>query len=341
MQNISRIFFAASLVTAGALVALEPFRAAARETAAPPSRAEPGYEDRFRDYVPYTGMSDTLHLWSPTRDAAGIQIMPGVSSKWQQPRRVGTTPHQGVDLLATMGTPVHPIDRGWIVYQAEGAPSTGRYELIINLDWNWDGIQNDDVYVKYDHLQYVFFRATGSYVYPQYQVATSGNEGGTQPTHLHFGVLYPKFDGSLTGRWNGVERLYAHVPDWNYGRDLDFISYLEVHGSDIWVNAYRMSGDTHYVLPAGNVHLFHRPAGYTPWDSAQMAASTESDWYVSLRSLGYAPGQNVEWLVRARVDLTNTTETHNSGFFPPQFRHPHNNPNETATRFPFYTTQVQ
>jgi murein DD-endopeptidase MepM/ murein hydrolase activator NlpD len=335
VRTITRVLLSATLIAVAALFLLEPVRIGVGYVAL---AATPGYEDRFRDYVPFTGMHDTVAVWSPTRTASGAETYFPVNSKWQQPRDTGTTPHQGVDLAAGMGTPVHPIDRGWIVFQAEANGGADEYELIIRLDWDYDGLQNDDVYVKYDHLQYVGYWPTGALVYPSDQVATSGNEGGHQSVHLHFGTLYPKFSGSNTGRWTGMERLYTGVTAWNYGRDLDFICFLDVIGNSVWANAYTMNMGAHQALPPGNVRLFHRRPGASAYDSAQMSAASGDDWFVDLNALGYVAGDNVEWLVRARRPLG--TEFHNSAYFPPQFRHPDNSPNDTPTRFPFYTTQV-
>lgn len=324
MRTATRLLVGAAIIAAAGFLVREPARAAMA------GRATPDYSDAFRDYVPYTGMTSTINAYSPTRNTSGVETYFGVNSKWQQPRSVGTTPHQGTDLNTPMGTPVHPIDRGWIVYQSSTA-----YELIIQLDWDYDNVQDDDVYVKYDHLQYVNFKPTGSFVTTADKVATSGSEGGTVPVHLHFGVLYPKFATGTNGRWAVTERLYTNVADWNYGRDLDFINYVEVAGSRVWANAYTKDNTQTVHLPAGNVRLYHRRVGATRWDSVTMTAASHGDWYADLP---YPAGTQVQWLVQARRPMSG--ETHNSAYFPPRFKHPDNSPNVSAT-FPYFTATVQ
>lgn len=301
------------------------------------------YLQRFRDYA-LGGVYKDFRI--PTR-SAGTEVTYAVTSKWQQPRDQGTTPHQGTDIAAPMNTPVHPVYAGWIVNQ-DGYNSNGTcclrgtgdaFELIMQLDVNDNGIQDDAVYLKYDHVERVGFRSNNVYLTPADQVATSGDEDGVYAPHLHFGLLNPR-SGS-TGRWTGLEHHYSWVAGWNYGDDLDFISWVvNGTGNVVQATSYVMSDGVRQSLPAGNVVLFHRRAGTSTWASRTMTLTTTADrWQVDLDTLGYAAGTSIHWFIRSI--RPNLVEPHNAGFFPPEFAHANNNPNAVANAYPFYTAVTQ
>jgi murein DD-endopeptidase MepM/ murein hydrolase activator NlpD len=307
------------------------------------------YLARFRDY---TLGGEVRAFWLPFRDAAGNEVSSPVTSKWQQPRDDGTSPHQGTDLRAAMNTPVYAPYNGWIVGQdgknTAGVccirESTNSFEVVLRLDLNDNGVQDDTVHFKFDHVERVGYRSTGSYVTPADQVATSGNENGTyiNAPHLHFGPLNPKEATTSNGRWTGLERHYTWVSEWRYGDDLDFISYV---GKDAFNNvratSYVMSSGTPTSLPAGNVVLFHRRSTGGTWSMRTMTAvAGEPDrWEADLDTLGYGPGVSIHWMIRStRPGLV---EPHNAAFFPPEFAHPNNNPNAVANAYPFYTAVTQ
>src|SRR5213594_4078754 len=57
-----------------------------------------------------------------------------VNSKYNQPRSIGTNPHQGLDLFAPKPRLVYPPAKGKVV-EVNGKNGV----LIIQLDWNDDG----------------------------------------------------------------------------------------------------------------------------------------------------------------------------------------------------------
>lgn len=305
------------------------------------------YLARFRDYA--LG-GQIKGFWIPTRDALGNETPNVVTSKWQQPRDEGTSPHQGTDLRAPMNTPVYAPYYGWIAgqdgYYSNGAcclrESTGSFEVILQLDVNDNGVRDDAVYLKFDHVERVGFRSTGSPVTPSDQVATSGDENGAylNAPHLHFGPLNPR-DGS-TGRWTGLERHYTWVPEWRNGDDLDFISWVvrDPTTNVVRATSYVMSSGTRTSLPAGNVVLFHRRAGTSTWSARTMTLTSTADrWETDLDTLGYGPGVSIHWMIRStRPGLA---DPHNAAFFPPEFAHPNNNPNAVVNAYPFYTAVTQ
>jgi murein DD-endopeptidase MepM/ murein hydrolase activator NlpD len=305
--------------------------------------------DRFRDYAEGIDNDTWKDLYGPLIDASGGDYFPAVQSKWQQPRDTGTSPHQGTDVGAPMYTRVLPVWAGWIVYQSGRRPDgtccvsdvngAVLWEMVIQLDWNGNGSQDDAVYVKYDHLERVGYYTNGTYVTAADIVAQSGNENTMYGAHLHFGLLYPK--EAQTGRWTSINHHYGWVTAWYNGDDLDFISYVSrAADNTVSATAYVMSDGQYQPLSPGSVHLFHRRSGTSSWSSSPMALTSESDRYaIDIDFLGYAPGTQIDWLVRAL--RTGLDDPHYAGFFPARYAHPNNDPNAVAAAYPFYVSFTQ
>lgn len=311
--------------------------------------APESYIDRFRDYPEGIDNDTWRDLYGPLIDASGADYFPPVWSKWQQPRDTGTRPHQGTDIGAPKFTNVLPMSDGWIVYQSGRWPdgtccmtdaSGGTlWEMIIQLDWNANTIQDDAVHLKYDHLERVGYYPNGTYVTAADIVAQSGNENGMFGAHLHFGLLYPK-EGQ-TGRWTSINHHYGWVAEWFNGDDLDFISFVtRAADNTVSATAYVMNNGQYVPLTPGSVHLFHRRSGTSSWSSSQMTLTSESDRYaIDLDGLGYAPGTQIDWLIRAL--RTGLADPHYAGFFPTRYAHANNDPNAVAAAYPFYVSTTQ
>jgi murein DD-endopeptidase MepM/ murein hydrolase activator NlpD len=308
--------------------------------------------DRFRDYAPGVTMELITDLWSPLRTSDSLtDYYARVNSKWQQPRDTGTTPHQGVDLQAASGTPIFPIHPGWVAFRhgrnssgvccvaTPGAAPTDQWEIILELDWNNDGVRNDAVFAKYDHIEQVWV-TDDEQVFAGHQIGTSGSEAGAYGAHLHFGILNPRLGN--TGRWTGMERHYTYVDYWNWGDDLDFISFLK-HYADNRVEAtsYSLSNGLEEPLDPDGMRVYHRVAGASAWSDSPMQTMAGSTyrWTVDLDALGYAAGTQIQWMLRAwRPRLL---EAHPVAYWPPRYAHPGNFPNQTAAAFPYLTATTQ
>jgi murein DD-endopeptidase MepM/ murein hydrolase activator NlpD len=313
---------------------------------------------RFRDYASGINQDVFKGLYSPARSGS-FEVWPGVTSKWNQPRDVSsTTPHQGVDLNMAKGTPVYPIWPGWIVYQSGRQPgSTSLYpagatsstwELVMVLDWNNNGVNDDAVYVKYDHLEHVgYVTSSTTRVGVATQIATSGDEGGAylNSPHLHFGIIWPYSSSTRNGEWTSMNHHYyfAEAAAWNYGYDLDFISdAYRTSGNVVWVNAYVGSNTYRYRVSPSDVHVLHRRSGTSTWTATQMAQVDSFNFNLNLNNLGYATGTALHWLVRVRRGaMTTTYESHKSAYWPPRFAHPLDDPNASPAAYPYYTATTQ
>lgn len=311
------------------------------------------YLDRFIDYPPYISNDITQDLWSPTRNTDGTESFYAIGSKWQQPRQVtGTTPHQGVDASTPFRTSVYPIEAGWIVYQSGRYPDgsccfggetagTAKWEMMIEVDWDYDGVQNDGLFIKYDHLERVGFLSTGSFASAGTKVAESGNENTTQPIHLHFGFIYPREGTTNNGRWTGMRHFYTFASAWDYGRQVDYISqwYLDPT-NDLSFFAYITSDGVNTSLSTADVTVLHRAAGTTTWQTLAVRGEFDPHAFrASLNGLGYAPGSTIQFIMRAL--RPGMADPHNASFFPPRFGHPNNDPNAAASAYPYYTATAQ
>ncbi|QTH40870.1 M23 family metallopeptidase [Cohnella sp. LGH] len=277
------------------------------------------YNIRFGGVGPGAG---TLNLATP------ITGYPDVNSQWNQPRLVdGSNPHQGVDLYATSGTRVNAICNGFVTYQND----TTAYELALKCDVNGDGLNNDNLEIYYDHLDDVGFVGTSStnLVTKGTQIAESGNEGGKVGAHLHYGTRTSR---SGTMVWTRTEPYYRWTSNWNYGRDLDFISLVTWTNNVAKVVAYEVDSGVKSSLNSNSVTLYHRKDGTSNWISVQMTKSGDNFSY-DLNNV-YTTSEVVNWMVKA--DNPHTAATYKSAFMIPKYDQPSSSPNSTSNKYDYY-----
>jgi RHS repeat-associated protein len=101
-------------------------------------------------------------------------------------RNGGTRPHQGLDILAQVGSPVTAADGGTVVF-AGSAGAHGNH--IILAHQNADG--NTVSYTAYSHLDAIGV-SVGDVVDASQQIGTTGKTGNADnpaiPAHLHFEI---------------------------------------------------------------------------------------------------------------------------------------------------------
>ena len=99
-----------------------------------------------------------------------------VNSKWNQPRDEGSNPHKGVDLRASVGTPIYAVYDGWV----EHINVTGNADIRFRVDVNGNQVKDSpDYYVRFYHCN---SRLAEGYYSKGAQIGTSGNQGGV-PAH--------------------------------------------------------------------------------------------------------------------------------------------------------------
>lgn len=263
-----------------------------------------------------------------------IAAYPSVTSKWNQPRAVtGTNPHQGVDLTAALNTRVDAVCNGTVTEHP------GAYELILLCDTNGNGQADDDLRVKYDHLNKVDVVPDGTYVSKGTYIALSGDEGGVYKNspHLHFGAKANRGDGNIV--WVRNEPYYRwNTSKWNAGNDLDFISLARWNGGNTAVvKSYARDENGYHGINYGDVVIFHRRPGDSLWSSENMSKSGD-DFSFNLGTI-YQSGTPVQWMVRStRTDLS--TSYYRVGFFIPKYAQPNENPNAVSYKYDYYSCTI-
>jgi len=90
---------------------------------------------------------------SPFRDASNNQLYPSVTSKYNNPRNMSSSPHGGVDFSAASGTNIYSIGLGKVVsVNSSTIDSSFGYYVVVQMDTNIDG-NYDYEFVRYAHLQ--------------------------------------------------------------------------------------------------------------------------------------------------------------------------------------------
>lgn len=145
-----------------------------------------GYsQDISYEKFTYPGAYAGQHfLWSPCRDANNNEDFRNVTSKYNNPRPLSSSPHGGVDFSTSgQNLNLYSIGNGKVVAKNTSDTSApfGFY-VIIQLDVNND-LYYDPVYVRYAHLQSSPV-SVGQVVSPSTIVDVSGSTG-TSAAHLH------------------------------------------------------------------------------------------------------------------------------------------------------------
>lgn len=293
--------------------------------------------DYTQKFAGTTTGSGTVNLDIPT-----IAVW-DVISKYNQPRIVtgGTNPHQGTDLPTPYGTSVYSVARGWV---AKVEPSL--HEVDIQLDINGDGIRNDNVYVRYDHLANILVQEN-QYVNTVTTIAYSGNEGNTVGAHLHFGVM--KQDSANVGRpdyWVRNEPFYRTSPfEWDNGKKLDFISYSTWDSGKI-ASFYAYAYDDEYgygAINSGDAVVFHRTSGTNAWAMKTAITGGGVNRYYADLSTIYPVGTKVDWMVRVvRSNIVGKPGANYTwAFHNPKFAQPNFDPNSTSNQLDYFTNTRQ
>ncbi|OBR68200.1 hypothetical protein A7K91_10295 [Paenibacillus oryzae] len=245
-----------------------------------------------------------------------------VNSKWNQPRAVGTNPHNGVDLKAALNTSVYAPYDGW----ATGITGAGSYDIEFLVDANNNNKKDDGDYkIRFYHMN---SREPDGKKSKGTLIGKSGNQG-TSAAHLHFGVC------STTGglKWLRNEVNYRHLSstNWNSGKDLDAYSVVAWNNNTASFTSYiRNDGAKEYF---SEVRMYYRTSSGTWTDGG---ALTRSGDVYSYNFTGKVPsGTSVQWMFRMiRSGVSQ------AAFSPAKFYQPNNNPNASSYPYEYWTNTV-
>jgi murein DD-endopeptidase MepM/ murein hydrolase activator NlpD len=170
----------------------------------------------------------------------GVQAVAGLrtvnGARFGMTRNGGTRPHQGVDLFARPGTPVHAVADGTIVQVRQAHPSYGRdilLRFVLPAAWRHylkragsadaDGI----VFAQYAHLGSIHVKL-GQAVKAGQAIGSTGTSGNADQRypHLHFELRKIASPGigsqGLANRIN-PELVFANI---DYSRPVEAIDQL-------------------------------------------------------------------------------------------------------------------
>jgi len=244
-----------------------------------------------------------------------------VNSKWNQPRSTGTNPHNGVDLQASLNTPVYAPYDGWITH----ITITGSYDIEFIVDANNNNVQDDGDYkIRFYHMN---AREAAGKKTKGALIGLSGNQGGV-PAHLHFGIC------STGPVWlrNEVNYRYLASTSWNSGKDLDIYAVVGWNGNAASLTAYiRNDGVKEYF---SEVRMYYRTVTGGAWTDGGTITRSGDEYTYSFAGK-VASGTSVQWMVRfTRSGVTQTA------FCPAKFYQPDNNPNSSAYAYGYWTNTV-
>ncbi|MBE0447089.1 MAG: M23 family metallopeptidase [Actinobacteria bacterium] len=262
----------------------------------------------------------TIMQWGCPLDTFAL-----VTSKWNQPRSIGTNPHRGVDVRAAKGSNVRAVWRGWLT-------SIGTYSVSLQVDANCDGIKNDAAY--YCHYYHLSSKGASGYYGKGSIIGKSGDEGGALAPHLHFGGV----NANLSSKWYRNEVNYRWTSSWNGGKDVDSFAMATWISNKAGLTAYFKDSCGNYA-PA-EVVIFHRKDGTSAWTSGGAMKREGSSTYTYDFTGKYRVGTKINWLARIkRGGLSSTIYPY--CWAPAKYDRPDPNPNAVANPYAFYTNIVR
>lgn len=285
------------------------------------------YYEKFYYTGPYYGSPYFAYLYSPFRDGSNNERYPYVTSKYNNPRPLTSSPHGSVDFGVDIGTPVYPLSNGQVTYVNSSIdPSFGKY-VIIRLDVNRDGTL-DNVWARYAHLNKIFI-SQGASVSIDTLIGESGSTG-TTAAHLHV---------DLRDNNNSNTGVYHHLPwreyynnrwDWNTGKDLDWMSGHSVSNRTFSVYCYGKTDGGVNITPS-EVKLWVRKAGSSdPWRGYTMSHAGDYKYTVTVPSVDFPDGTTVEYFYSGKRGEVDESSYCPYGLYPAKFKAPAIPPSSTV-----------
>lgn len=293
------------------------------------------YSEKF--YYAGYGYGGSTFLCSPFRDASLNEIFNAyITSKYNNPRDLSSSPHGGVDFSAAIGTKVYPLKNGRIVAFNDTTvdPNFGYY-VIVQFDMNGDGQYNgyDNVYARYAHLSKVIIKSGN--VYTTTCIAESGNTGTTS-AHLHIDMR----DNNLspTGVTHSLpwQCYYSNRTYWNNGKDLDWMSVDSKNGRTFYIYCYgKTDGGANITPESVKLYIRVRDSG-SAWSEYTMTNGGSYYYSCTVPSTDFPNGTYIEYFFCGKRNLGSSTNNP-YGFYPAKFKAPTVPPDSTKDFARYYS----
>ena len=253
-----------------------------------------------------------------------------VNSKWNQPRDEGSNPHKGVDLRASVGTPIYAVYDGWV----EHINVTGNADIRFRVDVNGNQVKDSpDYYVRFYHCN---SRLAEGYYSKGAQIGTSGNQGGV-PAHLHYGITSETSVSSFKWARNEINYRWLSSSTWDSGKQLDSYSQVRFPSNVATITTYFCSSGTD-IVPT-EVLIYHRNANASSKAWSSGAAMTKSGNTYTYDFNGVYPvGTTVEWTVRIKRGSLGNHYPY--AFAPAKYSRPSENVNSGSYTFAYYSNTI-
>ena len=307
MKNKRRLSFLLSLVILCAL--LTPFAAA--------------YTAYSETFIPEA--IDATTRWAAPQKNGTSYFYATITSKWNEQRTVGTTPHVGIDVGINTTNKIVAVTSGTL---RKDTSTGGKAYNNVTLD---TGHSSKSVFCHYEHCSSVL--ANGYYNKGD-QVGTGGDYGSPGSPHLHFAAYDTNSLDTRKGYRN--ETLFRDASDWNYGRNCDTFSQVQ------WTNS-TTAQVTFVFSGAGNVHtekpntvqIYYRIHGNSTWlGPYTMTNSSGYNYTYNFRSL-VTSGSQIDWVVRY-----NRSSPTGYMWAPAKFYNPSSNPNGSTNAWGYQINTV-
>lgn len=283
------------------------------------------YDQRYSEVFGTGNILPSGNARSPIRSGSS-DVWVKVNSKTNQPRSIGTNPHQGTDLQASAGTAIYPILAGKVVGVNHDTTSQLGY-VILEHDIDGNGTY-DKIYTRYLHIDPVGNSTTGIKKGDVYGVNTSIGVVDTQKTngfapHLHFHRV--SSDGKIVYK---LYSFYRWVTEWNNGSHLDFISGDAITGNTLYITAYAATDNTTNIYDVEKIELYYKKGTSGTWTKSTTTFSLDTPsihrWKIDLKAAtGAATGNTVYYyLVATRANDPGFSGPYKIGIWPQYYEHP-------------------
>jgi murein DD-endopeptidase MepM/ murein hydrolase activator NlpD len=300
----------------------------------PASAYTPSYDEKF--YYAGYGYGTGIHLRSPIRDGEEDDY-PTITSKYNNPRPLGSSPHGGVDFNVGIETEVYPLANCRVIAYNDTVidPNFGYY-LIVQFDMDGDG-NFDNVYARYAHLTEICVKdkTIEDTIATDTVIALSGQTATEGAPHLH--VDLRDNNTSNTGVYHSLpwQQYYSNRLDWNYGKDLDWLCVDSKNNRTFSIYCYGKNCGVDIIPESVKLYIRVRDSG-SAWSEYTMNHEGSYKYSCTVLPEDFPDGTQIEYFFCGKRG--NMGSQYNPyGLYPAKFKAPEIPPVSTINFARYYS----